>query len=253
MLRVTDVVGRMRAVFEVVPLFALAAALTWLVVRRRRAARLRADLAAAIEGAGSAPVVDAGSATLIAVASALALDPRDVAPAAPYDGITEEEEDRWHVRELIRPLGLEIAELEPAACPQLAGGAAGRTLMRGTRHGRPVSVALREDRSEVRVGLDDGPSFEVALRDGEWQGNGVVPDTVSDALEGIAPNRRWEGALIRRDAAGIALRRSPESSRSWMHDLWLAELVARAAERHQPALAADPAPAAALAPAVSAV
>lgn len=228
--------------FEVVPLFALAVALTWLIVRRRRGARLRADLAAAIEGASGAPVVDAGSATLIAVASALALDPRDVPPPTTPTAV-EADDGGWHVREIIRPLGLEVAELEPAACPQLAGGAAGRTLMRGTRHGRPVSVALREDRCEVRVGLDDGPSFEVSLRDGEWRKSGVVPESVTDALEGIAPNRRWEGALIRRDAAGIALRRSPESSRSWMHDLWLAELVARAAARAEPATAPEAVPA----------
>lgn len=226
--------------FEVVLLVALVAALAWYLLRRRRSVRLRADLAAAIERATGAPIVDAGSATLIAVASALALDPRDVAPAPEYDA----DDDTAHVREIIRPLGLELAELEPAGCPQLAGSAAGRTLMRGTRYGRPVSVALREDRCEVRVGLDDGAPFEVALRDGEWQGAGAVPDPVTDAFEGVAPNRRWEGAVIRRDAAGITLRRSPESSRSWMHDLWLAEFVARATERHQPALAADAVPAA---------
>lgn len=235
--------------FEVVPLFALVVALAWLAFRRQRGARLRADLAAAIEGASGAPVVDAGSATLIAVASALALDPRDVPPPATAPTGAAADDDSWHVREIIRPLGLDVAELEPAACPQLAGGAAGRTLMRGTRHGRPVSVALREDRCEVRVGLDDGPSFEVSLRDGEWWKSGVVPVAVTDALAGIAPNRRWEGALIRRDAAGIALRRSPESSRSWMHDLWLAELVARAAERYEPAAVVEPVTsAAALAP-----
>jgi hypothetical protein len=225
---------------DVLPAIAFAAlVLAWLMLRRRPRLQLRADLTAAIEGASIGPIVDAGSATLVAVASALALDPRDVPAAQPRPtDADEDEDDAWHVREIIRPLGLEVAELEPAACPQLAGGAAGRTLMRGTRHGRPVSVALREDRSEVRVGLDDGPGFEVALTGGEWQASGIVPDTVTDALEGVAPNRRWEGAVIRRDAAGIALRRTPESSRSWMHDLWLAELVARAAER-SPSTVAD--------------
>lgn len=239
---------------EVVPLLALVAALGWLLLRRRRSARVRADLATAIQNASGAPIVDAGSATLIAVASALALDPRDIPPAAPRTAPADaDEDDDWHVREIIRPLGLEIAELEPAGCPQLAGGAAGRTLMRGIRHGRPVSVALREAGSEVRVGLDDGPGFEVALRDGEWRGTGMVPETVTDALEGVAPNRRWEGALIRRDAAGIALRRTPESARSWMHDLWLAELVGRAAERAQPVTVEEPAavPVGLLTPAVA--
>lgn len=219
---------------DVLPAIALVAVCAWLLVRRLRREQLRADLAAAIERASGGPIVDAGGATLVAVASALALDPRDV-PSASDRADDRSDDDAWYVREIIRPLGLEIAELEPAACPQLAGGAAGRTLMRGTRHGRPVSVALREDRSEVRVGLDDGPSFEVALGDDGWRASGVVPEAVVDALEGVAPNRRWEGALIRRDAAGIALRRTPDAARSWMHDLWMAELVARAAERHQPA------------------
>lgn len=236
---------------DVLPAIAFAVVvLAWLTLRRRPRLQLRADLTAAIEGASVGPIVDAGSATLVVVANVLALDPRDVPPAQPRP-TNADEDDAWHVREIIRPLGLDVAELEPAACPQLAGGAAGRTLMRGTRHGRPVSVALREDRSEVRVGLEDGPGFEVALTGGEWQGSGIVPDTVTDALEGVAPNRRWEGALIRRDAAGIALRRTPESSRSWMHDLWLAELVARAAER-APATVTDGAAApAVLAPAVA--
>ena len=207
-----------------------------LVVRQRRPSATRADLRAAIDAYDGRPLADAGPASVLAVASALALHPDDVpppmadAPARREAARRSAERDvAWQTRQLIRPLGLELLEvIQVRESSRGALAVSGQTVIQGLRHGRLVSVYLRETSSEIRVELEADP-FRVGATGGIWTGLDAAAPSLRDALEGLAPSRRWEGLVVEGGSDGITLQRADAPARSWMHDLWLAELVARAA------------------------
>lgn len=212
---------------EVLPLLALPslAALTLWQRRERRSAHL--DLQMAIHAYGGPPVTDAGPASLMAVARSLTVDPADMPPAAPRpEGRGTQEASVWETGEIIRPLGLEIVEVvgagEPGGRRPLAPH--GNTEIRGMRHGRMVVVRLREASTEVVIEAHVPPFALRGAMDG-WDDVCDAPPEVREVLGSLMPNRRWQGLQVTGGEDGVRLHRAQDSARSWMHDLWLAELL----------------------------
>lgn len=212
---------------EFLPLLALPSLAAFVVWQKRQERTVHGGLAAAIEAHRGGPVTDAGAASLIAVARSLTLDPADVPPpisaALPR---TPEEEAAWETSEIIRPLGLQIVEVvrveEPGAgrMPLLHG----KTEIRGIRHGRTVIVRLRERSTEVVIEAAV-PEFELRSAPEGWENIGDAPPEVREVLESLCPSRRWDGLDVTAGAGALRLHRAQDSARSWMHDLWLAELL----------------------------
>jgi hypothetical protein len=212
---------------EVLPLLALPSLVAFAMWQRRERRTAHRDLRAAIEAHGGAPVTDAGPASLLAVARSLTLDPADVPPSPPRP-VTRcpEAEAVWETGEIIRPLGLEIVEVvrveEPGAGdPPLIHG---KTEIRGMRHGRMVVVRLREASTEVVIQAQV-PEFELRAAPDGWVNVCDAPPEVREVLESLLPNRRWHGLCVTAGAGVLRLHRAHDSARSWMHDLWLAELL----------------------------
>ncbi len=207
-------------------------------LRQRGVVRaVHADLRTVIAAQPTRPVTDAGGAPVLAVARALELDPVDQElAAAPRPPRRSARGAGWEAQELIRPLGLklvDVVQVEPRAfAPGLVPR--GRTEMVGTRHGRHVVVRLEESSSLVHVS-GELASFSLRAQGSRWSGLDDAPPVVATWLSGLEPSLRWDGVVVRSGADGLALIREEECTRSWMHDLWLAEQLADAARRRIPA------------------
>ena len=218
-----------------------------LVVRCLRPSRsVRADLRAAIEQQRPAMLVDAASAPVPAVASALTLaeSQRPPAPCAseqrvPWPALPwrrARAAAHHEVACMIWPLGLQLVTVirthEPRFGPARVLG--GHTEMVGQRHGRHVAIRLEEGSSSIELGCSCEP-FAVAGTGDGWAGErDGAPTAVAALLDAITPHERWVGIEITAGSEGLVLRRAAAPTRSWMHDLWLAERFADAAA-HCPA------------------
>ena len=137
------------------------------------------------------------------------------------------------------PLGLAVAEkprvaIEPkSAAPFRIGPTVKGTLvLKGERHGRPVSVRMpaagAHSKCEVHVGLGM-PEFEFRTRDGRLKAGDGAPQAIRDALIEVPNSTRWNGVSGSGGADGITVeRRAVKSGGDWLLDLWLAEKLAAA-------------------------
>lgn len=200
--------------------------------RRGTVTSVHGDLRAMIAAQPGIAVTDAGEMPVLAVARALELPAADLPPSLPEPRPPRRagQDAAWEARETIRPLGLELVDVVRVEPRAFASGALvrGRTEMAGERYGRRVVVRLEEASSVVEI-CGDFPSFALSACAQRWERLGDAPPPVARWLAGLEPSRRWDGVRVECDSGGLRLMRDLESTRSWMHDLWLAEQLADAA------------------------
>jgi hypothetical protein len=133
----------------------------------------------------------------------------------------------------VEPLGLTMDERPTVAASRrptppygLKTDVRGALRFSGRRHGRPVTVALENGASEVRV-AGAAPSFEAKARDGRVRGE--LPAAIEGTLAAVPGSPAWRGVSVSGGPDGILVRRKPVAERGWLPDLWLAERLAEAA------------------------
>ena len=110
----------------------------------------------------------------------------------------------------------------------------GPTVIEGERHGRTVEIRADPDRYRVKVG---GPAVEFHVRseDGRLLASERSPAALHEALAGLSPHERWEGAEAKGGPEGATVFHKishagwTSSGTSYLDDLWLAERLAEVA------------------------
>jgi len=102
-------------------------------------------------------------------------------------------------------------------------------VLRGERHGRPVSVRLGSGEvspnSEVVVRVV-APEFKAKSRDGWVPASDGAPETIEQVLAQVPNSTRWKKLTIEGGPEGIVVRRKGGQQADWLCDLWLAEQLA---------------------------
>ena len=116
--------------------------------------------------------------------------------------------------------------------PRMGPRIHGALVLKGERHGRPVSARLGDEErtgvSEVTIGVST-PPFQAAARDGRVRaGKGdEIPGGDRRGAEGGAELDPVEGREGRgRRPSGIVVTRRGGEQADWLCDLWLAERLA---------------------------
>lgn len=122
------------------------------------------------------------------------------------------------VGEAMAPLGLEVVErpqvriemVEPVT-PRMGPRIHGALVLKGERHGRPVTVRLggeeRTGASEVRVAAAAPPDIDAVMK--------TLPDSP-----------RWKRVEVKGGPEEIVVTRKGGEQSDWLCDLWLAERLA---------------------------
>jgi hypothetical protein len=258
---------------DVVPLLLLPVIAGWWFagVKRRRA---HAALHAAITRTRRPLLLDAGHATVVDVARSLELVDADAPAPCPW-WIVGRARTAWEVRQLAAPLGLALTHIIGVRRSAVGrnAGYVGCSRFVGRRYDRHVTVELGVDRTTVSLAaISSDVVFDRASVDGGATGRltacADAPAALRAAMERLRPSRQWCGVHVEASGDRLVLIRRGTAPASWLHALWLAELVAdliaasppsvhaashasgRAARRGAPVRAGSGTPVVALAPAI---
>jgi hypothetical protein len=136
------------------------------------------------------------------------------------------------------PLGFEVSErptvnieVREATTGRVGPKIHGALVLKGERHGRPVSVRLGSGevspQSEVKVGVAT-PEFKAKSRDGKVRPGDDVPAPFAAALRAMPNSTRWKKLTVEGGPEGIVVARKGGAQADWLCDLWLAERLADA-------------------------
>ncbi|HEU4392813.1 MAG TPA: hypothetical protein VFR04_04155 [Solirubrobacterales bacterium] len=142
------------------------------------------------------------------------------------------------VGQAMAPLGLEVVErpevsieMRDPVTPRMGPKVHGALVLRGERHGRPVSVRLGSGEvhstSEVTV-RTPVPEFEAKSRDGRVRPGKDAPAALAKALQAVPNSTRWKSVKATGGPDGIVVTRKGGGQSDWLCDLWLAERLASA-------------------------
>ncbi len=136
------------------------------------------------------------------------------------------------------PLGLEVIErptvnieMRDPVTPRMGPHIHGALVLKGERHGRPVSARLGDEErtgvSEITIGVST-PPFHAAARDGRVRaGKGdEIPAEIAETLKAVPNSTRWKGVKVEGGPDGIIVTRRGGEQADWLCDLWLAERLA---------------------------
>lgn len=137
----------------------------------------------------------------------------------------------------VEPLGLAVDERPTVGVGRRLGPPAslktdvrGALRMSGKRHGRAVSIAMADGRTNVLVHVD-APQFEAKSSDGKIRGRrNEVPPEIESALRLVPGSVDWKDVEVTGGPEGIEVTMGGSGNRNWLAALWLAERIAGAAE-----------------------